>query len=118
MPTGGRLLTCRAAASCAWGRLAAIGSCGQALLVHNIRTEALGASTDLATLDSWRSTTHPEHGRTAGPVIGPLRGRRDVSGAQGSSTGGRPADVVAPRSRGLARSALRAALRVAPAGPA
>src|SRR3954447_11396826 len=108
MTTGGRLLTCQAAASWAWGRLAAIGSRGQALLVPNIRTEALGASTDLATLDSWRATPPPEHGRTPGPVIGPLRGRRDVSGDQGSSTGGRVTDVVAPRSRGLARSTLRA----------
>ncbi|SNR79817.1 hypothetical protein SAMN06272737_12632 [Blastococcus mobilis] len=29
------------------------------------------ASADLARLGSWRSTPHPEHGETAGPVIGP-----------------------------------------------
>src|SRR4051794_23827583 len=61
--------------------------------------------------------TAPRARQDRGAVLGPLRGRRAASGAQGSSTGGRAADVVAPRSRGLARSALRATLRLAPAAP-
>jgi hypothetical protein len=62
--------------------------------------------------------TAPRARRDRGACDRSGRGRRDVSGDQGSMTGGRAADVVAPRSVGKGTSTLRATLRVAPAAPA